>query len=101
MARYGVLRPIEHNLKLYIPAIATSAANGNEIPVDASGWIELSEQEASRFVHGQIQPMTQGAAPAATRVPASATSESAAKAPAKLQPRAPAGNAGTTNRRAP
>lgn len=60
MPKYKVLRAIEHNLKLYLPeladAVATtkSAGNGSDIPVDASGSIELSEPEAAALIEGQI-----------------------------------------------
>ncbi len=60
MPKYKVLRAIEHNLKLYLPelpdavATAKSAGNGSDIPVDASGSIELSESEAAAFIEGQV-----------------------------------------------
>jgi hypothetical protein len=57
MARYKVLRPVEHNQKLYIPSTALSAANGAEIQVDASGFIQLSDPEASQLAQGQIEPV--------------------------------------------
>src|SRR3989442_12546639 len=52
MPKYKVLRPIEHSLKLYLPempdALTTvkSSGNGGDIPVDATGAIELREKEA-------------------------------------------------------
>jgi hypothetical protein len=56
MAKYKIIRPVEHNRKLYVPATTPSAADGTEIEVDASSSIELSDQEASQFTQGQIQP---------------------------------------------
>ena len=60
MPRYKVLTPIEHNQTLYLPedsqapASAKSLSHGMDIPVDASGTIELDEVQASSFVQGQI-----------------------------------------------
>ncbi len=60
MAKYKVLRPIEHNLRLYLPEVpdalptVKSAGHGGEIPADASGTIELSEKEAAALIDGQI-----------------------------------------------
>ncbi len=68
MARYKVLRPIEHNQKLYLPEVTDalpsvkSAGNGRDISVEASGIIELSEQEAVELVDGQI-PLGDGGKP--------------------------------------
>jgi hypothetical protein len=62
MARYRVVRPIEHNQKLYVPATAVSAGSGAEIVVDASGFVELSDQEAAQLTQGQVQPASQGSA---------------------------------------
>jgi hypothetical protein len=56
MPKYKVLRPIEYNQKLYVPSTALSAGSGAEIQVDASGVIQLSDQEASQFALGQIEP---------------------------------------------
>jgi len=56
MARYKVVRPIEYNQKLYIPATAVSAASGAQIQVDASGFIQLDDQEAAQFNLGQLEP---------------------------------------------
>jgi hypothetical protein len=61
MAKFKVLRPIEHSLRLYVPAGAAaektkSAAHGGEIAVDASGTIELSEAEAALLTRGQVEP---------------------------------------------
>jgi hypothetical protein len=63
MAKYKIIRPIEHNRKLYVPATAPSAADGTEIEVDASGLIELSDQEASQLTQGQVQPFPETPAP--------------------------------------
>jgi hypothetical protein len=61
MAKYKILRPVEHNRKLYVPATAPSAADGTEIEVDASGSIELSDAEASQLTLGQIQAFPEAA----------------------------------------
>jgi hypothetical protein len=61
MAKYKILRPVEHDRKLYVPATAPSAADGTEIEVDASGSIELSDAEASQLTQGQIQPLPEAA----------------------------------------
>ena len=63
MARYKVLRQLEHNRKLYVPATAHSAADGSLIEVDASGTVELREEEAAQLTHGQIQPFAETSAP--------------------------------------
>jgi hypothetical protein len=68
MAKYQVLRPIEHDQKLFLPqgapspAAARSVSHGHEIAVDASGVIELSEQQAAAFANGQVAliPEAQG-----------------------------------------
>jgi len=76
MAKYKVLRPIEHNNKLYLPAgeaitgTAKSASHGGDISVDSSGTIELTAQEAARFTNGQLAPPARGgshSAPAGTQ----------------------------------
>jgi len=65
MPKYKVLRPIEHNQKLYLPempdALTTvkSSGSGGDIPVDATGAIELSEKEASALDLGQVGPITE------------------------------------------
>ncbi len=65
MPKYKVLRPIEHSLKLYLPempdALTTvkSSGNGGDIPVDATGVIELSEKEAGVLDLGQVEPLTE------------------------------------------
>ena len=63
MAKYKIIRPVEHNRKLYVPATTPSAADGTEIEVDASGSIELSDQEASQLTQGQIQAFPDAPAP--------------------------------------
>ena len=67
MPKYRVLRAIEHNLKLYLPEDPNpdprnpkpdkiaSSGHGLDIPVDASGVIDLTEAEAAPMVHGQIE----------------------------------------------
>lgn len=64
MPKFAVLRPIEHRGTLYIPPTgnaaetAKSASHGQDIPVDASGVIELSEKTAAEMKHKQIRPFT-------------------------------------------
>lgn len=63
MTQYSVLRPIEYNGKLYVPAsddaptATRSAGNGNKIPVDRGGVIDLPDDVARQFVLGQIAPV--------------------------------------------
>lgn len=63
MAKFRVLRPIEYSGKVYLPeaagdtSISKSAGNGRDIPVDASGVIELSESQAAKLTFGQIEPI--------------------------------------------
>ena len=63
MPKFRVLRPIEHDLKLYLPADTQSpekvksAAHGGDIPVNASGTIELSDEEAALLTRGQVSPI--------------------------------------------
>jgi hypothetical protein len=64
MPKYKVLRPIEHNLKLYLPEGTEnppekkpSSGHGLDIPVDASGVIDLTEADAAPMTHGQIEPV--------------------------------------------
>jgi type IV secretory pathway VirB10-like protein len=65
MPKYQVLQPIEKASVLYVAkgaAVAKSmpsACHGKLIPVDASGEIELSEEEASILIYGQV-PLIQG-----------------------------------------
>ena len=65
MPKFKVLRPIEHSLRLYVPEgedapeKVRSAASGAEIPVDASGAIELSEEEAAPLKQGQVRRLIQ------------------------------------------
>ncbi|MGH9468819.1 MAG: hypothetical protein ACRD1N_00585 [Terriglobia bacterium] len=62
MAKYNVLRPIEYDGKIYLPAAddapqtARSASNGREIPVDSSGIIDLPEKQAAEMTQGQVKP---------------------------------------------
>lgn len=62
MAQYEVLRPIEYNGKLYVPAsddapaVVRSAGNGGDIPVDRSGVINLPDSAIRQFELGQIAP---------------------------------------------
>jgi hypothetical protein len=70
MAKFKVLRPIEHNLKLYLPELpdalptAKSAGHGGDIPLDASGTIELEELAAAALIDGQI-PLDESGKPLA------------------------------------
>ena len=63
MARFKVLRAIEHSLCLYLPEAAgaperaKSAAHGGAIAVNASGAIELSDEEAAALNRGQVGPL--------------------------------------------
>jgi hypothetical protein len=65
MPKYQVLQPIEKNNVMYVskgapPAkLLPSACHGKLIPVDASGEIELTEEEASHLIYGQV-PLIQG-----------------------------------------
>jgi hypothetical protein len=60
MPKYLVLQPIEKKNVLYVPRGAAgqkelpSAGHGKPIPVDASGEIELTEEEASVLIYGQV-----------------------------------------------
>jgi hypothetical protein len=76
MAKYKVLRPIEHNLKLYLPATPDSGpersgrtpdrlpsgGHGLDIPLDTSGVIDLTEAEAAAMTAGQVEPIKKAAA---------------------------------------
>ncbi len=64
MPKYKVLRPIEHNEKLYAPDSlkdalekVNSSGHGREIPVDKTGVIELTAAEAAAMTLGQIEPV--------------------------------------------
>ncbi len=66
MAKFQVLTPVEHNLTLYVPKgtvaahytpvldadgkstgyTAPSSSNGSQVPVDSSGFIELTPLQA-------------------------------------------------------
>jgi hypothetical protein len=65
MSKYLVLQPIEKNNVMYVAKGAAaakllpSACHGKLIPVDASGEIELTEEEASNLIYGQV-PLFQG-----------------------------------------
>jgi len=65
MPKYQVLQPIEKSNVIYVARGASpmklwpSACHGKLIPVDASGEIELSEEEASALTLGQV-PLFQG-----------------------------------------
>jgi len=76
MAKFTVLRPIEHNQVLYAPkggsdeAKTKSAGHGGEISVDASGTIELDATAAESFTSGQVTLL---AGPSAEAPPAKRT----------------------------
>jgi hypothetical protein len=61
---YKVLRPIELNGTLYLPAGATppmkprSAGSGEAVNVDTSGVIELTADQAAAMTLGQIQAIS-------------------------------------------
>ncbi|HEV2492159.1 MAG TPA: hypothetical protein VG204_03710 [Terriglobia bacterium] len=61
MPKFKVLRPIEHSLCLYLPAggaapeKSKSAAHGGDIPVNASGTIELTDEAAAVLTRGQVE----------------------------------------------
>lgn len=65
MPKYQVLQPIEKNNVMFVPRGAEvaksvpSACHGKLIPVNASGEIELTEEEAAVLVYGQV-PLFQG-----------------------------------------
>jgi len=65
MPKYLVLQPIEKNNVLFVAKgaaaakSAPSACHGKLIPVDSSGEIDLTEEEASVLIYGQV-PMFQG-----------------------------------------
>jgi len=65
MPKYQVLQPIEKNNVMFIAKgvdaakLLPSACHGKLIPVDASGEIELTEEEASILIYGQV-PLFQG-----------------------------------------
>ncbi len=69
MPKYQVLQPIEKNNVLYVPSGAPisaigpkqlpSGGHGKPIPVDASGEIDLTEEEAGVLIHGQV-PLFEG-----------------------------------------
>ena len=65
MPKYQVLQPIEKNNVMYVAKGAAaakllpSACHGKLIPVDASGEIELTEEEASVLIYGQV-PLFEG-----------------------------------------
>jgi hypothetical protein len=60
MPKYEVLQAIEKNNVVFVPRgagttkLVASACHGKLIPVDASGEIELTEEEANVLVHGQV-----------------------------------------------
>ena len=65
MPKYEVLTPIEHDGTLYLPAqkdapkTLPGAGHPGLRPVDASGQIELAEEQAAPMIYGQV-PLFQG-----------------------------------------
>jgi hypothetical protein len=65
MPKYQVLQPIEKKNVLYVPSSVVgpkelpSGGHGKPIPVDASGEIELTEEEARGLIYGQV-PLYEG-----------------------------------------
>jgi hypothetical protein len=65
MPKYQVLQPIEKSNVIYVAKGAAaakllpSACHGKLIPVNVSGEIELTEEEASILIYGQV-PLVQG-----------------------------------------
>jgi hypothetical protein len=65
MPKYLVLQPIEKKNVLYVPSSVAgpkelpSGGHGKPIPVDASGEIELTEEEAGALIYGQV-PLYEG-----------------------------------------
>ena len=61
MPKYKVLKPIEHDNVLYLPAgsdapeTVKSVGHGEDIPVDASGFIDLTPEQAAQMTCGQIE----------------------------------------------
>ena len=70
MAKFAVLRPIEHDQVHYAPkggmgkAKTKSAGHGGEISVDASGTIELDATAAEAFTSRQVAPLANPSAEA-------------------------------------
>jgi len=60
MPKYLVLQPIEKNNAIYVAKgaavgkVVPSACHGKLIPVDATGEIELTEEEAGALIYGQV-----------------------------------------------
>lgn len=78
MAKFKVLRPIEHNRVLHLPARAPSGAgrdagsstekalsgaDGKDIPIDSSGLIDLTSEEAAALTAGQIERVKKESSP--------------------------------------
>lgn len=65
MPKYQVLTPIEHDGTMYLPAMENApkmlpgAGHAGMRPVDARGFIELTEDQAAPMIHGQV-PLHQG-----------------------------------------
>ena len=65
MPKYQVLQPIEKKNVLYVPSTVMgpkelpSGGHGKPIPVNASGEIDLTEEEAASLIFGQV-PLFEG-----------------------------------------
>lgn len=61
MPKFKVLTPLEHNQKRYLPQTDSapetvkSSGHGLDIPVDASGVIDLSEEDAGKLPPGTVE----------------------------------------------
>ena len=71
MPTYKVLRPIEHNNQIYLPADPAgapprlpSSGHGKDVPTNTSGVIELTEAEAVA-----LDPVTHGQVPVSDQQP--------------------------------
>lgn len=74
MPKFTVKFPIEIDGKLYLPEgseakTAKSRGNGQQIPVDATGAITLTAEQAGEFTRGQIQPIIEKAKSKAPALP--------------------------------
>ena len=67
MPKFRVMTPVEHDQTLYLPqggttsTTAKSVGNGQDIPVDSSGVIELDNNAARTLGNGQIAPLSESA----------------------------------------
>ena len=67
MPRFKVVAPLEHDKTLYIPKSDSapvkvkSVGNGQEIPVDSSGVVDLDETYSKALNRGQVVPISEQA----------------------------------------